>query len=131
MLGLEGVLRNNRIGTDLDRKSRFLMLKMFIKATYIPIVFAILTTETRHGFHLRIFTSRQVTMEEALHIRRMLGDDPERLGYDELKIVCGLEDWVDTLFEEKMDYDGKVTVEEEINPLMEASLTKIPSLKRR
>jgi len=122
------MMRNDRIGLDLDRKNRFELLRRYFNAKNLGKV---IVTETRHGFHLRIFVERDIPLEKTLELRRILGDDAERLGYDELKLQVGLEDWIDTLFEVKKDFDGIITFEREINPLLEASLTRIPAIKRR
>jgi len=113
-------MRENRIGVDLDGKNRFRLLKAYFNALNLGEV---IVSETRRGYHLRIL--KRVPVEKALEIRRYLGDDVERLGYDELKLEMGLIEWVDTLFEIKKDVDGKITREKRINPLAEPFWSKI------
>jgi len=119
-------MREVRIGVDLDSNNRFQMLKTYFNAKQFGQVDVY---KTRHGFHVRIH--RQVGLAENLQIRRLLGDDAERLGWDEIKLLIGLDDWVDTLFNEKMGSDGQIGKEELINPLSEAFLTKYTPKRRR
>ena len=61
----------------------------------------VVTEYTFKGFHITIHLDRPVTLREALNIRRLLGDDPVRLEYDEAKLRYGNYMGFDTLFTHK------------------------------
>lgn len=84
--------------------------------------------ETGHGFHLKIWKSHSV--DENIEVRRMLGDDPDRLFIDELRRRIGLEHWIDTLFSFKRE-KGKVTREEPYNILSLPFWSRLPAKKKR
>ena len=109
--------RANRIGVDLDTKNRFRLLKAYFNALRFGDVYVF---ETEHGYHIKIYPKRNYSMEERMNIRRMLGDDPDRLAWDELKIRMGCHRFVDTLFEAKRVNCRVVSREELINPMSEA-----------
>jgi hypothetical protein len=111
--------RRSRIGLDLDGKNRFRLLKAYFNALKLGKVNVY---ETEHGYHLKI--EKALSPEENIQVRMILGDDPERLAYDELKLRLGLTEFIDTLFTAKRHGDGKISREFPINPLSEALFTK-------
>ncbi|MEM3703354.1 MAG: hypothetical protein QXX79_02885 [Candidatus Bathyarchaeia archaeon] len=99
------------IGIDLDTKNEFMLLKTVLNARRLGRVSV---TETHRGYHIRIH--RNLPLEKAMEVRRALGDCPERLAFDEMKIKLGLYDMVDTLFEAKASWDGVWRKEEPKEP---------------
>lgn len=102
------------IGVDLDTKNRFRLLKAYFNARQIsePIL-----KETLHGVHMRIPIKTDVATN--LEIRALLGDDPIRMNFDEMKISLNCPEAVDTLFFMKIGRDGKVSYEEDFNIMSE------------
>lgn len=110
--------RARRISVDLDNKSRFKMLKTFLNLKGLFPNKTVTVQETFHGYHVKV-TDVDRTVEQNLRIRRALGDDGERLEYDESKHRCGLDDYVDVLFSVKAYPDNRISVVEEVNVLAE------------
>lgn len=96
----------------------FNQLKM-LKAYYNAFRFSrhVILFSTKHGYHIQI--GGTFTTKEKLTIRRILGDDIERIFLDEGRLNAGLEDCVDTLFRRKRRW-GKWSGEELAVPLSEA-----------
>ena len=115
-----------RIGVDLDSKNMFRLLKTYFNGLRFGRVDV---KETRNGFHIRIFTRKTFSIKEKLNIRRLLGDDPERLGWDEIKLIMGAERFIDTLFEVKRINGKVVSREEPFNPLSLPWWSKCPARK--
>jgi len=116
--------RESRIGIDLDSNNRFQMLKTYFNASHLGKVEVY---KTRKGFH--VIVRRRTDLARRLEIRRMLGDDPERFGWDETKMWLGLYDWIDTLFNVKRHVDGRIYSEEQVNPFSEAWKITLPCRK--
>jgi hypothetical protein len=119
-------IRNKRIGIDLDSKNRLRLLMTYLNASRYGKV---KVYETKKGYHIIIERPWNNTNENML-IRQILGDDPERLDYDELKQRLELNEFIDTMFEVKKE-KGKISREIEINPLSEAYLTQFSPIRRR
>jgi bifunctional DNA-binding transcriptional regulator/antitoxin component of YhaV-PrlF toxin-antitoxin module len=77
---------------------------------------------TRHGFHVRIFLREWLkpppdvegNIEENLRIRTLLGDDPGRIAFDEIKYRINRRLWSvsDVLFYRKEDMEtGEISIE--------------------
>jgi hypothetical protein len=105
------VERRERIGVDLDHPSIFQLLKTFFNAKRLGDVHVY---QTGRGYHLKIL--RPLPRELNLHVRAALGDDPQRLQWDEEKLKLGAGELVDTLFNYKVK-NGERTGEEYVNPL--------------
>jgi len=101
------------VGVDIDGGRRK-MLQCYFNAKQFGEVTVM---ETRHGYHLYILVDRELTVEENFYMRRVLGDDWQRLQYDELKRDLGLIDFIDTLFVTKRERDGSTYHVKEIDPL--------------
>jgi hypothetical protein len=114
-----------RIGIDLDSKNRLRLLITYLNARRYGKVKIF---ETNKGYHILI--ERPWNPEENIILRQILGDDPERLDYDDLKQRLKLIEFIDTMFEVKKD-NGKISREVEINPLSEAYLTQFSPRRRR
>ena len=121
-------MRGDRTGVDLDKPSQLQLLKSYFNAKHFFPHSRIEVTETGHGNHIRIH-HKCPSIEKNLDIRRNLGDDPNRLMFDEnRKVHPLLHDWVDTLFSVKLDR-GKLTAEEPCNILSLPFTSKLPCRK--
>jgi hypothetical protein len=120
--------RANRIGVDLDRPSRLRLLMSYFNAkTFFPHN-KVEIKETGHGFHIRIYR-RCSSIEKNLDVRRNLGDDPNRLWFDEnRKKLPQLHGWIDTLFSVKLEKE-KLTYEEPCNILALPFASQLPCRK--
>lgn len=105
--------RSHRISIDIDSFNQFNFLRKYFNAknTGLPM----LVYRTGHGYHIQLFKANRTT-EENIHIRRMLGDCPNRLDLDIGRIAEGLDDIIETLFERK-EVDGIKTGEQPFSPL--------------
>ena len=119
--------RDKRIGIDLDKCSEFTLLKTYFNATAMNC--PVTVKRTRHGYHIRIF--KKNSLKENFAVRRHLGDDANRIAWDEMKQRIGIVNLIDTLFESKMESDGSITVEQDHNLLALPFLSRIPALKKR
>lgn len=109
--------RGARIGIDKDRPTRLELLMAFFNARDLFPDSKIDTSKTGKGYHIRIY--HQSSIEQNIAVRRHLGDDPQRIAFDEVRSrIPALHSWVDTLFERKIK-DGKMTCEEPCNVLSE------------
>ena len=116
------------MGIDLDRPSQLQLLRSYFNAKAFFPHSRIEVTETGHGFHIRIYRTCP-SIEKNLDVRRNLGDDPNRLMFDEnRKVHPLLHDWVDTLFSVKLD-KGKLTAEQPCNVLSLPFTSKLPCRK--
>ena len=105
--------RGNRIGIDKDQPTRLELLMSYLNARGMFPDSKIASLQTGHGYHIKIFHPSDI--EQNIAVRRHLGDDPQRIAYDESrKRFPALHDWIDTLFEIKIK-NGKVTREEPCN----------------
>lgn len=87
------------VGVDIDTHDGYVFTRTLLRARgYGEVV----TDYTRKGFHLVISLPEPVSLARALDIRRMLGDDPVRLEYDEAKLRYGNYTGFDTLFKHKI-----------------------------
>jgi hypothetical protein len=121
-------MRAFRVGVDLDHPSQLQLLKSYFNAKAFFLHSQIEVTETGHGFHIRIYHACP-SIEKNLDARRNLGDDPNRLMFDEnRKVHLLLHDWVDTLFSLKLN-KGKLTAEEPCNVLSLPFTSKLPCRK--
>jgi len=91
------------------------MLVALINARYMYPNIPIEVRTTRHGFHIKI--CKQATIQEDIEVRRLLGDDPQRLFYSERHIRWGMPDWtIDVLFDMKQNSISK-SYTREIRPI--------------
>lgn len=120
--------RAPRIGVDLDSPAEWVLLKTYLNATGFFPHSRVEIKRTGHGFHIRIFETCE-DIEKNLDVRRNLGDDPNRLMFDEYrKLVPQLHDWVDTCFMWKIQ-KGKLTWEEPCNVLALPFNDRFPARK--
>ena len=67
-----------------------------------------------------------------MELRKLLGDDSNRIAFEELELHRGITDWFDTLFVGKLGKDGKWHYEEPVeNVLMLPFLSRIKPIKKR
>ncbi len=71
---------------------------------------------THHGYHYRV--KIDCPRETAMQLRKMLGDDKNRIAFEELELRRGITDWCDTLFVIKLGKDGKWHFEEKVNNVL-------------
>lgn len=104
----------NRIGVDIDTHCGYSLLSCWIRGSLYGKA---VCYYTKHGFHVDVKLDKGVTHIDALHIRRMLGDDADRLRIDEARVNDGADiNRFDTLFEVRLK-DGETYSRREINPL--------------
>ena len=88
------------IGIDIDSHEATTMLVAYLNARYMYPDSPIEVRTTRKGFHIKI--CKQVSIQEDIQVRRLLGDDPERLWYSEQHLRWNMPDWtIDVLFNSK------------------------------
>jgi hypothetical protein len=92
-------------------------LKVYFNARHLFPRSRILVEETGKGFHVKIY--RRLSIRRSMIARQILGDDPERLAWDQEKYHCGLFGFIDTLFDVKRQRDGRTTRVIEVSPLSE------------
>lgn len=115
-------------GVDIDTKSELRLLMTFINASQLGNVDV---RETSHGYHYRVYTKFECSRETAMQLRKLLGDDNNRIAFEELELHRGITDWYDTLFVAKLGKDGKWHYEEPVeNVLMLPFLSRIKPLKK-
>ena len=105
------------ITVDNDTKSELRMLMTVINASKLGRVDI---KATAHGYHYRVFKEGlgRPPREARRDLRRLLGDDLNRLYFEEIEELHGLSEWENTLFEAKRGRDGKWHFEEQVdNPL--------------
>lgn len=133
-----------RLTVDIDKPSRFKLLRAWFNANYFFSTAPKDLRQTGKGFHLRIHQPN-LSVETNMAARRNLCDDWGRLRFDELRIHAknvfvksedgkwrlmrddGLLDWVDTAFQHK--FREEWTREQPYNVLCEAFYTKLPARK--
>ena len=101
------------IGIDIDSMSHGIvkhdptkMLISLINARYMFPNTPIEVRTTRKGFHIKI--RKKVSVQEDIQIRRLLGDDPERLFWSERHLEWNMPDWtIDVLFNSKQRLNMK------------------------
>jgi hypothetical protein len=93
------------------------MLRAYYNARFLFPRSRVLVEETGKGYHVKIF--RRLSRLDNMRARAILGDDPERLAWDEEKYRRRLFNFIDTLFEVKRGRDGETRRVIEINPLSE------------
>jgi hypothetical protein len=94
---------------------------------------------TNHGYHYRITKQGLGKYPRATRraLRALLGDDSNRLYFEELELLHGITDWEDTLFEAKRGRDGKWHFEEPVDNVLAmpfwstARATKRPAKPRK
>lgn len=107
--------KDDFIGVDIDSHNQFNLLKTYFNASNFGIV-TVEQTPSK-GYHLKIYGN--FTVEEGLQIRRLLGDDSNRIKMDEDKLRNPLLNKIfDTLFDGKY-INGKLVKTIKINPLSE------------
>jgi hypothetical protein len=122
--------RANRIGVDLDRPSELQLLKAYFNAKAFFRHNRVEIKATGHGFHIRIYR-KCPSITKNMDVRRNLGDDPNRLWFDEnRKKLPQLHNWIDTLFSMKLD-KGELTYEEPCNILALPFISQLPCRKER
>ena len=109
--------RDKRISVDIDNKSRFKLLKVYLNMVGLFGWRRVIAEESRHGYHVKAIDVDR-TVEQNLAVRRNMGDDINRLTYDEAKHYSRLDRYVDVLFSVKRYFDGVYSTEE-VNPLAE------------
>lgn len=117
---MDRILRNTRIGIDIDSKNRFRLLKTYFNARYL-FGDKIRVFETNHGYHLRVYVKNKPMPELSLLVRAILGDDPKRLYVDERRLRAEDFEDIDTLFSVKSKNQ-----EREINVFSEQFYLLIP-----
>ncbi len=118
--------RRLRIGVDLDRPSRLQLLKTWFNACYFFSEVEVKATENGYHFRIRIIN----TVDENIHVRRNLSDDPGRLRFDEVRRQNPeLHSMIDTLFSVKWRRGKVISKEKPCNIFSEPFITKMPSRK--
>ncbi len=112
-------------GIDRDSHNELRLLATFINASSLGQTHV---ARTNHGYHFR--TELNCSLETAMQLRRMLGDDNKRVAVDELKIRHGLTEMVDTLFFGKLDDNWKWHYEQPVNVLALPFNLKVVHAKR-
>jgi len=108
----EGVVNN--VGVDLDTHNGLGLLTCYIRASLFG---AVSVFYTRHGFHVRVELRETTSYEDAINIRRTLGDCGDRLEVDVKRLERGADlARFDTLFEVRLK-GGKTYSRREIDPL--------------
>ena len=110
------------ISVDIDSASHgirnhdpYLMLIAYLNARYMFPNVPIQVKTTRKGFHIKI--KKRASVQEDIEIRRLLGDDSERLWYSEQHVAWNMPAFtIDVLFESK-EGNRRVTYTREIYPL--------------
>lgn len=105
--------RDGRIAIDLDGDNQLKLLRAYFNALSLGLPLKIF--KTGGGWHIRIYVKH--SLEQNFNIRRLLGDDQMRLAWDEDRARAGLIDWIDTAFVYKWPHGGKMTMEQEADPL--------------
>jgi hypothetical protein len=117
-----------RTCVDLDTPTEFDLLKTYLNAKGL-FGKNVKAKQTGHGYHLRIY-QQCASIEKNLDIRRSLGDDPNRIGFDEERQAYSLlQDWIDTCFQWKRRNNEKPTHEEECNILALPAFSRFPARK--
>ena len=110
------------ISVDIDSASHgirnhdpYLMLIAYLNARYMFPNVPIQVKTTRKGFHIKI--KKRASVQEDIEIRRLLGDDSERLWYSEQHAIWNMPAFtIDVLFESKEGH-GRMTYTREIRPI--------------
>lgn len=78
-----------RITADLDTKDLFLVMKSVYNAlTKIKKVKMIeLTPSNSKGYHIIIYTTHKYTSEQQFQLRRLIGDDKQRIALDRKRSI--------------------------------------------
>ena len=71
------------VGVDIDKHCGYTLLLCYIRALVFGDVHCYYT---RHGFHVEVDLMEPASENQALDIRRFLGDDPARLAVDEYRV---------------------------------------------
>jgi hypothetical protein len=89
---------------DHDTKSELLLLKTVINGSRFGTVDV---RATNHGYHYRITKEGlgRYPRKTRRALRALLGDDSNRLYFEEIEMLHGIMDWEDTLFEAKRGCD--------------------------
>ena len=109
-------------GVDIDSYSHGIvkhdptkMLIALINARYMYPNTPIEVRTTRKGFHIKI--CQQMDVQTDIQVRRLLGDDPERLFWSEKHIEWDMPEWMaDVLFDSK-ERNGKRSYTKIIRPI--------------
>jgi predicted ATPase len=113
-------------GVDIDTKSELRLLMTYLNASRLGKT---TVSSTFHGYHYRI--QLECSRETAMQLRKQLGDDNNRIAFEELELHRGITDWYDTLFVGKLGKDGKWHYEEAVeNVLMLPFLSRIKPIKK-
>jgi hypothetical protein len=113
-------------GVDIDTKSELRLLMTYINASRLGKT---TVASTQHGYHYRVYLD--CSREKAMELRKQLGDDNNRIAFEELELHRGITDWYDTLFVGKLGKDGKWHYEETVeNVLTLPFLSKIKPIKK-
>jgi hypothetical protein len=121
---------------DHDTKSKLRLLMTVINGSRFGSVDV---RSTHHGHHYRITKEGlgKYPRKTRRALRALLGDDSNRLYFEELEMLHGIMDWEDTLFEAKRGRDGKWHFEEPVDNVFAlpfwstARTVKRPELSRK
>jgi hypothetical protein len=121
---------------DHDTKSELLLLKTVINGSRFG---AVDVRASNHGYHYRITKDGlgRYPRKTRRALRCLLGDDSNRLYFEELEMLHGIMDWEDTLFEAKRGRDGKWHFEKPVDNVLAlpfwstARAVKRPELSRK
>jgi hypothetical protein len=121
---------------DHDTKSELRLLMTVINGSTFG---AVDVRSTHHGYHYRITKEGlgKYPRKTRRALRALLGDDSNRLYFEELEMAHGIMDWEDTLFEAKCGRDGKWHFEEPVDNVLAlpfwstARAVKRPQLSRK
>lgn len=102
---------------DHDTKSELRLLMTVINGSRLGSVDV---RATNHGYHYRITKEGlgKYPRNTRRALRCLLGDDSNRLFFEELELMHGITDWEDTLFEAKSGKDGKWHFEESVDNVL-------------
>lgn len=127
--------RSKRISIDIDKDhlkvEPLKVLRVYFAMKQIFPNVEISVEKTLKGFHVKAvgIPIKRISVAKRIQIREILGDDPERIKYDQFKLKHGLIHLTETLFEAKIQPGGQFTIAQTINPIASPSVSKVPAKK--
>lgn len=100
-------------GVDIDSKSELRLLMTYLNASMFGQT---VIAGTQHGHHHRNYLD--CSQEKAMESRKSLGDDKNRIAFEELELHRGIKDWHDTLFEGKLGEEREWHFEESVDNVL-------------
>jgi hypothetical protein len=115
MFGVDNDTKSSMFGVDIDSKSELRLLMTYLNASRFGKT---TVASTQHGYHYRVHTKFECSRETAMELRKLLGDDNNRIAFEELEIHRGITDWYDTLFVGKLGKDGHWHYEQNVDNVL-------------